>query len=141
MEALSVGQQQRVEIIKAAVLAGAGGFWSWTEPTAVLTTAGGAHELEPAAVRALAAGGRRSCSSKSHKLGEVETLCDEVTILRQGRVVHHGSAAELSAGRGMAELMVGETVELPRVKDAGTSRTGRWRWQWNIFLRARDALD
>lgn len=34
----------------------------------------------------------------SHLLGEVEQVCDSVTILQQGRVVHSGPLADLAAG-------------------------------------------
>jgi len=49
----------------------------------------------------------------SHKLDEVLTVCDAITVLRAGKVVASTTPAEANAGR-LAELMVGETVDFPR---------------------------
>jgi simple sugar transport system ATP-binding protein len=88
---LSVGQQQRVEILKALyrdvkVLI-------LDEPTAVLTP----DETQQlfAAIDRLRASGR-SIVFISHKLGEVRQICDELTILRRGRVVFSGPALGVS---------------------------------------------
>ncbi|HSI33163.1 MAG: ABC transporter ATP-binding protein [Phycisphaerae bacterium] len=114
VEALSVGQQQRVEILKA--------LWRdarvliLDEPTAVLTP-GEAEQLF-AAVERLKADGR-TVVFISHKLGEVARLCDHVTVLRRGRVVFDGSARGLSAAE-IAGHMVGRTaVSTADVTDAG----------------------
>ncbi len=113
---LGVGQQQRVEIIKALLMAGTdvarGGTLILDEPTAVLTPQE-VDELLPALRRLAAAG--TTVLFISHKLHEVERVCDELTILRHGRVVHQGPAAALSREQ-MAELMVGSKVSLPRVE-------------------------
>ena len=45
------------------------------------------------ALRRLAADGTRCCSS--HLIGEIEAVCDSFTVLRRGRVVWNGSAAQL----------------------------------------------
>lgn len=97
----SVGQQQRLEILKA--LATGGRTLILDEPTAVLAPP----EVDEllAALRTLAAEGR-TVILITHKLAEVERCCDTVAILRRGRVVHCGRRAELDAAR-MAELMVG----------------------------------
>ncbi len=104
---LSVGQQQRVEILKALLTGGRALILD--EPTAVLTPQE-VDELLPA-LRRLADSGT-TVLFISHKLHEVERLCDDVTILRRGRVVHGGPRADLSRER-MAELMVGAAVTLP----------------------------
>ncbi len=119
ISSLGVGQQQRVEIIKALLSVGsvqgtaspfsARGVLILDEPTAVLTPQE-VDELLPA-VRRLAAAGT-TVLFISHKLHEVERVCDAVTILRRGAVVHSGPVAGLSTQR-MAELMVGTTVNLP----------------------------
>lgn len=99
--AASVGQQQRLEILKA--LATGGRTLILDEPTAVLAPA----EVDEllTALRRLAAEGR-TVILITHKLAEVQRCCDTVAILRRGRVVHCGPRADLDAAR-MAELMVG----------------------------------
>ncbi len=102
---LSMGERQRVEILKA--------LWRdakvliLDEPTAVLTPAE-ADELGRI-VRAMAEDGR-SIIFISHKLHEVMSFCDEVTVLRGGETVAESlPVAELDA-RLLAELMVGEAA-------------------------------
>lgn len=98
---LSVGQQQRLEIIKA--LASGGRFLILDEPTAVLTPQE-ATDLA-GAVRTLAQRGT-AVIFISHKLNEIASLCDEVTILRHGRVAHAGPAAAVTPTE-MARYMLG----------------------------------
>ena len=116
VETLSVGQQQRVEILKALLaieeVAGARAL-ILDEPTAVLTPQE-IDELLPA-VRALAADGV-AVIYISHKLDEIARVCDEVSVLRRGRVVHHGPASE--SPERLAHLMVGSPVGHP-VRRAG----------------------
>ena len=78
---LPVGTQQRVEILKA--LLGDARILLFDEPTAVLAP----NEIGElfAVLRALRAEGR-SLVFVSHKLGEVMSLCDRVTVLRRGRL-------------------------------------------------------
>jgi ABC-type uncharacterized transport system ATPase subunit len=101
---LSVGEQQRVEIIKA--LYRGAGILILDEPTAVLTPG----EVEDlfSTLRALVAGGR-SLVFISHKLGEVLAISDRVTVLRDGRVI--GTRATKGATRAeLVEMMVGREV-------------------------------
>jgi simple sugar transport system ATP-binding protein len=104
VDGLSVGGQQRVEILKA--------LWRdarvliLDEPTAVLTPA----EVE----QLLAAMGKlrdegRGVVFISHKLGEVRRICDDVTVLRRGRVVWEGEARGVSSAE-LARHMVGRDV-------------------------------
>ena len=97
---LSVGQQQRVEILKA--LSRDCRILILDEPTAVLVPA----EVEAlfTTLRSLVADGL-AVVFISHKLGEVRAICDRVTVLRRGRVVDTvpGSTDE----RELARLMVG----------------------------------
>ena len=112
---LGVGQQQRVEIIKALLTArqsSHAGTLILDEPTAVLTPQE-VDELLPA-LRRLAADGT-TVLFISHKLHEVERVCDDLTILRRGAVVHHGPAANVTRSQ-MAELMVGSNVTMPKVQ-------------------------
>lgn len=99
---LAMGQQQRVEIL--AALAGGSRALILDEPTAVLTP----HEVDDLlpALRRLAAAGR-TIVLIAHKLHEIERVCDTVSILRRGRLVHHGPCAAIERTR-MAEMMLGQ---------------------------------
>ena len=105
---LSIGEQQRVEILKALyrdvrVLI-------LDEPTAVLTP----QEAERLFVilGALAEAGL-AILFISHKLAEVLRLCRRVVVLRAGRRVAEFAAPGLGAA-AIAEAMVGRAVHLPR---------------------------
>jgi general nucleoside transport system ATP-binding protein len=103
---LSVGQQQRVEILKA--LYREARILVLDEPTAVLTP----QETEEifALLRRLAADGR-SIVFISHKLYEVLEIADRITVIRRGRVVGTRLPAETNED-DLAELMVGREVQL-----------------------------
>jgi ABC-type uncharacterized transport system ATPase subunit len=107
IDQLSVGQQQRVEILKALAIGAR--VLILDEPTAVLTPQE-ADELLPA-LRTLATGGA-AIAFISHKLNEVSVVCDDVTILRRGAVIRTGAMGDLSRAQ-MAELMIGETLRTP----------------------------
>ena len=107
---LSVGERQRVEILKA-LYRGARTL-ILDEPTAALTP----QEADQlfVSLRRMADGGE-SVVFISHKLDEVSALCDRVTVLRQGRV--SGSAdlrEERVDARGLARLMVGREINFER---------------------------
>ena len=109
---LSIAGQQRVEILKA--LYRGARILILDEPTAVLApqeTAGLFRIL-----KALAAEGT-AIIFISHKLGEVMALTDTVTVLRHGKVVATARTATTDA-RGLARMMVGADVALPRLEDA-----------------------
>ena len=101
---LSVGEQQRVEILKA--LYHGARVLVLDEPTAVLTP----QEVDELFVvlRELRAQGT-TLVLITHKLAEVKALADRITVMRGGRNVGGGPAAELSIDR-IAELMVGHEV-------------------------------
>ncbi len=61
-----------------------------------------------AAIAALRAEGR-SVVYVTHKLSEVEAICDRVTVLRDGRIVHTGPVAGLDRLR-LVSLMLGRRV-------------------------------
>ena len=117
VEDLSVGQQQRVEILKA--LYRDAKVLILDEPTAVLTP----HESEQllAAVRRLRDDGR-SIVFISHKLAEVLRACDEVVVLRRGRVVWSGNAHGVTPAE-LARHMVGQDVSEIRPDVAAASAT------------------
>jgi simple sugar transport system ATP-binding protein len=113
---LSVGWQQRVEILKA--LYRNAKILVLDEPTAVLTP----QETEEifAVLRRLAGEGH-SIVFISHKLYEVLEIADRITVIRRGRVVGERKPGETDED-DLAELMVGREVQL--VVDRGESHPG-----------------
>jgi len=105
VEELPVGLQQRVEIVKALVRQV--NVLILDEPTAVLTPA----ETEELfrIVRQLKDGGT-SVIFISHKLREVQSIADTITVLRRGAVV--GERAPTATADDLAALMVGRDVQL-----------------------------
>ena len=101
---LSVGMQQRVEIIKA--LYRGADLLILDEPTAVLTPQE-IHELFNVMRRLKAEG--HSIIFISHKLDEVMDISDRVTVLRDGRVVDTVATAKTDKAT-LARLMVGREV-------------------------------
>jgi general nucleoside transport system ATP-binding protein len=106
VEDLSVGQQQRVEIIK--VLWRGCDVLILDEPTAVLTP-GEVRDLF-AVLRGLVADGM-TVVLITHKLDEVIEIADHVTVMRRGAVVAEMVREELSAD-AIARAMVGRPVLL-----------------------------
>ena len=103
---LSVGEQQRVEILKA--LYRGAEILILDEPTAVLTPQEVDHLLE--ILRKLTDEGK-SVVFISHKLHEVMTVSDRITILRDGKVVGTVDAAHTTKEE-LACMMVGREVLL-----------------------------
>jgi general nucleoside transport system ATP-binding protein len=103
---LSVGEQQRVEIVKA--LYRGADVLLLDEPTAVLTP----QEVDALfdTVRAMAADGK-AVVFISHKLREVVDVSDRVTVMRDGHVVGSREAAGTDPSQ-LAEMMVGRSVDL-----------------------------
>ncbi len=106
VDSISVGMQQRVEILKA-LFRGAE-ILILDEPTAVLTPQE-AEELF-AIVRSLQAEGK-SIIFISHKLGEVLAIADRITVLRRGKAIETIPRAGATE-EGLARLMVGREVLL-----------------------------
>jgi ABC-type uncharacterized transport system ATPase subunit len=102
---LSVGEQQRVEILK--MLYRGARVLIMDEPTAVLAP----HEAEELFVtlRAMTASGR-SVVFCSHKLGEVLAIADRITVMRAGRVTASDVAPAGATRADLARLMVGRSV-------------------------------
>ena len=103
---LSVGLQQRVEILKA--LYRGADILILDEPTAVLTPQE-AHELEDI-IRNLTSQGT-SVIFITHKLHEVLEIADRITVLRRGKLVETIDA-EGATERDLANRMVGRDVLL-----------------------------
>jgi general nucleoside transport system ATP-binding protein len=104
VEDLSVGEEQRVEIIKA--LYRGADILILDEPTAVLTPQETAELFGN--LRKLRAGGK-TVVFISHKLDEVLAVADRITVLRRGGVVGETTPAETSKA-SLAEMMVGRPV-------------------------------
>jgi simple sugar transport system ATP-binding protein len=104
---LSVGQRQRVEILKA--LGFAARLLILDEPTAVLTPPEVAELL--AIMSQLKAAGR-TLLFITHKLGEVKAVADRVTVLRHGERISTRPAAQLSES-AIALDMVGREMRPP----------------------------
>jgi general nucleoside transport system ATP-binding protein len=102
----SVGQQQRVEILKA--LYRGAEILILDEPTAVLTPQEAKELFE--IIRSLTGQGK-SIIFISHKLNEVLEVADRVTTLRRGVVVDTIDA-EGATEEGLARMMVGREVLL-----------------------------
>ena len=102
--ALSVGLKQRVEILKA--LAVDARILILDEPTAVLSP----QEVEGffTILRKLQADGR-AIIFISHKMKEVLSISDRITVLRRGKKVYLGRTGELTA-RQLAREMIGEDL-------------------------------
>ncbi len=101
---LSVGEQQRVEILKA--LYREARILILDEPTAVLTPQEATALF--VTLRAMAADGR-TVIFISHKLHEVKAVSDRVTVLRDGRSVATVDTAS-STLESLAALMVGREL-------------------------------
>jgi ABC-type uncharacterized transport system ATPase subunit len=116
VEQLSVGQQQRVEIVKA--LYRRARILVLDEPTAVLTP----QETEEifTVLRRLRGEGA-SVIFISHKLDEVLEIADRITVIRRGRVVGE-RRPDATSEQELADLMVGRAVSL-RV-DRGVAHPG-----------------
>lgn len=113
VENLSVGWQQRVEILKA--LYRKANILVLDEPTAALTPQ---ETVEVFAVLRRLADEGHSIIFISHKLYEVLEIADRITVIRHGQVVGSRKPSETNED-DLAELMVGREVML--MVDRGTS--------------------
>jgi ABC-type uncharacterized transport system ATPase subunit len=130
VHALSVGERQRVEIIRCLLQNPK--LLIMDEPTSVLT---------PQAVRKLFDTLRQlaeeGCSILyiSHKLDEIQELCHVATVLRDGKVTGHCIPAE-ETPKSMASLMIGKELPVP---ERGTpTELGDIRLQLNRLSKVSD---
>jgi simple sugar transport system ATP-binding protein len=130
VHALSVGERQRVEIIRCLLQNPK--LLIMDEPTSVLT---------PQAVRKLFDTLRQlaeeGCSILyiSHKLDEIQELCHIATVLRDGKVTGHCIPAE-ETPKSMASLMIGK--ELPVPEHGEQAKLGEIRLQLNSLSKSSD---
>lgn len=105
IHSMSVGERQRVEIVRCLLQSPR--LLIMDEPTSVLT---------PQAVQKLFGSLRRLASEGcsilyiSHKLDEIQQLCDTATVLRGGKVTGNANP-RLETAKSLAEMMIGK--ELP----------------------------
>ncbi len=115
IEDLSVGQQQRVELLKA--LYRNAELLILDEPTAVLTP----REVDEffGILRSMKHQGK-TIVIITHKLEEVLAISDEVTVMRDGKAVGNVKTSETSA-KDLARMIVGRDVLLRVEKDDARS--------------------
>jgi simple sugar transport system ATP-binding protein len=102
---LSVGERQRIEIIRCLLQAPE--LIILDEPTAVLTPQE-ADKLFETLERLRSEG--KSILYISHRLEEVKRICDRATVLRHGKVVDHCDPRKETAA-SLARMMVGSEVQ------------------------------
>ncbi len=106
VENISVGMQQRVEILK--MLYRDNEILIFDEPTAVLTP----QEID--GLMEIMRGFKREGKSIlfiSHKLGEIMQISDRVTVLRKGKCIGTVNTCETNAAE-LSQMMVGRPVQL-----------------------------
>lgn len=103
---LSVGEQQRVELVKTLCLGAK--ILILDEPTAALTP-----QETDELLMLLKKMADTGCSVIfiSHKLNEVKTVSDNIVILRNGKLVYKGAVHELSQEE-LAEKMSGREIHI-----------------------------
>ncbi len=117
VETLGVGDRQRVEILK--VLYRGAQVLILDEPTAVLVP----QEVEDlfASLRELKSEGL-TVIFISHKLDEVLSVANEITVIRSGTTVDTVSPAGVTA-RDLANLMVGHELPTPETRESTVTDT------------------
>ncbi len=112
---LSVGERQRIEIVRALLQEPR--LLIMDEPTSVLTP----QEVDKLfeTLRQLA---QEGCSILyiSHKLHEIQALCDTATILRGGKVVGDCDP-KVETAKSMAEMMIGANLKSVEKKERGAA--------------------
>lgn len=112
VERLSAGEKQRVEIVRALLQKPK--LLILDEPTSVLTPQEATSLF--ATLNSLADDGM-ALIYISHRLPEIQELCDRATVLRHGEVVGSCVPSETSVSQ-IAEMMIGKTADPIRRVDA-----------------------
>jgi general nucleoside transport system ATP-binding protein len=119
VSSLAAGEKQKVEILKQLFLHNR--ILILDEPTSVLTPQEADEVLGHLRVMTLAH--QLSVLIITHKLREVASFADEVTVLRKGQFVGSGLVSELKISQ-MAEMMVGsEVTSKPKPRVAPPTKT------------------
>ena len=113
---ISVGQQQRVEILKT--LYRGADIIIFDEPTAVLTPAE-IDELMAILKRLVKEG--KSIILITHKLDEIRAVADRVTVIRRGKSIETTDVLGKS-NQELAEMMVGHSVSFTTAKTPATPK-------------------
>lgn len=108
---LAAGEKQKLEILKQLYLQSR--ILILDEPTSVLTPAEADEVL--GLIREQVTAGQLSVLLISHKFREVTSFCDEITVLRKGKLAGTGAVKDLSVAQ-MAEMMMGEKREPQQVE-------------------------
>ncbi|WP_422480086.1 ABC transporter ATP-binding protein [Pleomorphochaeta sp. DL1XJH-081] len=125
---LSVGEQQRVELVKTLCLGAR--FLILDEPTSALTP----QETDDLIALLKNMSGELSIIFISHKLQEVKDLSSKVAILRHGKVVFQGNTIDHSSS-DIAALMTGHEVVLPH-NDAPACTLGPMLQMRNLKVKS-----
>ena len=119
VSSLAAGEKQKVEILKQLFLRNR--ILILDEPTSVLTPQEADEVLGH--LRAMTRAQQLSVLIITHKLREVVTFADAVTVLRKGQFVGSGLVSELTVSQ-MAEMMVGsEVTAKPKERIAPAAKT------------------
>ena len=119
VSSLAAGEKQKVEILKQLFLQNR--ILILDEPTSVLTPQEADEVLGH--LRAMTRAQQISVLIITHKLREVVTFADEVTVLRKGQFVGSGLVSDLTVSQ-MAEMMVGsEFTTKPKERSASPAKT------------------
>ena len=113
---LAAGQKQKLEILKQIYLQSR--ILILDEPTSVLTPQEADEVL--GLLRAEVTAGNLSVLLITHKFREVMSFCDEVTVLRKGKLAGSGSVKDLDIS-DLAEMMMGEKRELEQIEKTAAS--------------------
>ena len=111
VEDISVGAQQRVEILKT--LYRGADILIFDEPTAVLTPA---EILELMDIMKTLVKEGKSIILITHKLDEIRAVADRVTVIRRGKSIQTVSI-EGATNKDLAEMMVGRSVSFVTEKE------------------------
>ncbi|MEV4161115.1 ABC transporter ATP-binding protein [Nonomuraea dietziae] len=118
VEDLGVGDRQRVEILK--VLYRGARILILDEPTAVLVPQEVDELFEN--LRELKAEGL-TVLFISHKLDEVLSIADEITVIRRGTTVATVPRSQVGSARELAEMMVGSELPTPETRESTVTDT------------------
>ena len=125
--ACSTGMKQRLGI--AATLLGNPSLLILDEPTNGLDPVGIVEVRD--LIRSLATDGRRTVILASHLLNEVEQVCDQVAVLRRGKLLYCGPVAGMGASASALVRTTDDDRAVSVLTESG----------WEIRSRSEDGLE